>query len=117
MRYLLLIYGDESAWAETMPQDGAAEMLAEYVEFGRSATAEGILRAGDALQPTATATTVRVRDGETLLSDGPFAETHEQLGGFYIVECDTLDQAVAAAARIPGARDGSVEVRPIREFA
>ena len=116
MRYLLLIYGDESAWADAPPEDGA-EMLAEYMEFGAAATAEGILRAGDALQPTATATTVRVRDGEMLLSDGPFAETHEQLGGFYIVECDTLDEAIGAARRIPGARYGSIEVRPIREFA
>ena len=115
MRYLLLIYSDESTWADAPPEEGA-EMLAEYVEFWQAATAEGILRAGDALQPTTTATTVRVRDGETLLSDGPFAETHEQLGGFYIVECDTLDEAIGAAKRIPGARYGSVEVRPIREF-
>lgn len=115
MRYLLLIYGDEAAWAAA-PREAADEMTAEYVAYGEAIRAEGILLGGDPLHPTATATTVRVRDGETLLSDGPFAETHEQLGGYYMVECDTLDQAVAAAARIPGARTGSVEVRPIRDF-
>lgn len=115
MRYLLLIYGDEGAYADARPEDMTA-MTAEYMAFGEAATAEGILRAGDALQPSGTATTVRVREGETLLSDGPFAETHEQLGGFYMVECDTLDQAIGAAKRIPGARTGSVEVRPIMEF-
>jgi hypothetical protein len=115
MRYLLLIYGDESAWAAQSPEDAQA-VTGEYMAFGEAITAEGIMRGGDALQPTATATTVRVRDGETLLSDGPFAETHEQLGGYYMVECDTLDEAIRAAGRIPGARTGSVEVRPVMEF-
>lgn len=115
MRYLLLIYGDEAAWAAQGPEDAQAVMT-EYMAFGQAITAEGIMRGGDALQPSATATTVRVRDGGTLLSDGPFAETHEQLGGFYMVECDTLDQAIRAAERIPGARTGSVEVRPVMEF-
>lgn len=115
MRYLLLIYGDEDAYASATEDDMNATM-AEYMAFGEAVTAEGILRGGDALQPSGTATTVRVRDGETLLSDGPFAETHEQLGGFYMVDCDSLDQAIAAAERIPGARTGSVEVRPVMEF-
>lgn len=115
MRYLLLIYGGESAMASATPEEMQA-MMAEYMAFGEAITSEGIMRGGDALQPTATATTVRVRDGETLLSDGPFAETHEQLGGFYMVECDTLDQAIGAAKRIPGARYGSIEVRPVMEF-
>lgn len=115
MRYLLLIYGDEAAMANMTQEDTHAEM-AEYAAFGEAITSEGIIRGGEALQPSATATTVRVRDGETLLSDGPFAETHEQLGGFYMIECDTLDEAIGAAKRIPGAQYGSVEVRPIREF-
>jgi hypothetical protein len=115
MRYLLLIYGGEAHMADATPGEMQSE-LAEYMAFGEAIRSEGIMRAGEALQSSATATTVRVRDGETLLSDGPFAETHEQLGGFYMVECDTLDQAVAAARRIPGALHGSVEVRPIREF-
>ncbi len=115
MRYLLLIYGDEAAWASAPPEDMAA-MTAEYVALGEALQAEGVLVGGDPLHPTSTATTVRVRDGEALLSDGPFAETHEQLAGYYLLECETLDQAVAAAARVPSARVGSVEVRPIRDF-
>lgn len=115
MRYLLLIYGDEAAFADAGPEDIENEM-AEYRAFGEAIRSEGIMRGGEALQSSATATTVRVRDGEVLLSDGPFAETHEQLGGFYMIECDSLDQAIGAARRIPGARHGSVEVRPILEF-
>ena len=115
MRYLLLIYGGEKRMADATPGDMQNE-LADYMAFGEAISAEGIMRAGEALQSVATATTVRVRDGETLLSDGPFAETHEQLGGFYMIECDTLDEAIGAAKRVPGAKYGSVEVRPIREF-
>lgn len=115
MRYLLLIYGDESSWMDATEEEMGAE-IAEYGAFSAAITEEGIMRGGEALQPSTTATTVRVRDGEVLLSDGPFAETHETLGGFYMVECDGLDQAIAAARRIPGARNGSVEVRPIMEF-
>ena len=115
MRYLLLIYDDAAAFAQTSDEDTQAE-IAEYMAFTEAITAEGIMRGGEALQPPATATTVRMRDGETLLSDGPFAETHEQLGGFYMVECDTLDQAIGAAKRIPGVRYGSIEVRPIMDF-
>ncbi len=115
MRYLLLIYGGEAAMANATPEEMQA-MMAEYVAFGEAVTSEGIMRGGEALQPIGTATTVRVRDGETLLSDGPFAETHETLGGFYMVECDSLDEAIGAARRIPGARYGSVEVRPIMEW-
>lgn len=115
MRYLLLIYDDETAWADADEAALAADM-AEYGTVTAAFGDEGILRGGDALQPTRTATTVRVRDGEAMLTDGPFAETREQLGGFYVVECDTLDQAVGAARRIPAARSGSVEVRPILEM-
>ena len=115
MRYLLLIYGDEAAEAAAASEDLEA-MIGAYTAYGEAIAAEGIMRGGDALQPSTTATTVRVRDGETLLSDGPFAETREQLGGFYSVECDSLDQAIEAARRIPGALTGAVEVRPIMEF-
>lgn len=115
MRYLLLIYGDESTWTDATPEEMEGTMAAHQA-FSEATGAEGILRGGEALEPTSSATTVRVRDGGTMLTDGPYAETREQLGGFYIVECDTLDQAVDAARRIPEAVHGAVEVRPIMEF-
>jgi len=115
MRYLLLIYGDETTWSDASPEEMAA-IMAAHEAFSRATEQEGILRGGEALEPTAAAATVRVRDGETMLTDGPYAETREQLGGFYIVECDSFDQAVDAARRIPEAAHGSVEVRPIMAF-
>jgi len=115
MRYMLLIYGDEATWASAT-EDDRNRLVGEYMTFGEAITNEGIMRGGDALQPVSTATTVRVRGGEALATDGPFAETREQLGGFYMVDCGTLDQAIDAARRVPGARTGSVEVRPIMEF-
>ena len=115
MRYMLLIYDDEAAWADVSEEEGAAEM-AKWTAYTEAISAEGIMRGGEALQLTATATTVRVRNGETQLTDGPFAETREQLGGFYVLECDTLDQAIEAARRIPSVGRGSVELRPIMEF-
>ncbi len=112
MKYALLIYADEStAPAGDSPE--MAELMKGYFEF--SAEVQDITRGGDALLGVDTATTVRVRDGETLVTDGPFAETKEQLGGFYILECDDLDQAIAAAAKIPDAARGSIEVRPVWE--
>ena len=116
MRYLLLIYGDEGRWPEMSEADQAAQ-LGKWEAYTKAITDEGIIRGGDALQPTAAATTVRVRDGETQVTDGPFAETREQLGGYYMIECQTLDQAIDAARRIPSVDTGSVEVRPIMEFA
>ena len=113
MQYALLIYEDENFW-QTTPPEKMAEIMAGYQRFGEEAGER--IKAGDALQPTATATTVRLRDGERLLTDGPFAETHEQLGGFYIVEADSLDDAIAFAAKIPAAESGSVEVRPVMTF-
>lgn len=112
MQYLLMIYRSE---AEAGQMDAAArqEMGAEYHAFTQSIIQSGNFKAGDALQPATTATTVRVRDGKTLTTDGPFAETREQLGGYYLVETRDLDAALAIAARIPGARVGSIEVRPI----
>jgi hypothetical protein len=115
MRYALLIYGSEQDWAGASEADQAAEFQA-YADFTKDIVDRGLFQAGDALQPTATATTVRLRDGETLTTDGPFAETKEQLGGFYVVDCKDLDEAIELAARIPAARGGSVEVRPIMEF-
>ncbi|MGZ4544868.1 MAG: YciI family protein [Blastococcus sp.] len=110
MKYALLIYDNEAEWAERPVADNAA-ILDAYGAFGEYA-GERIL-AGDGLQPTATATTVRVRDGERLLSDGPFADTKEHLIGFYVIEVPDLDTALAWAARVPNVRAGSVEVRPV----
>jgi hypothetical protein len=112
MRYLMLICTDESADAARSPEEGQASM-AEYGVFMEEMGKRGVLQAGERLRPTADATTVRVRDGETLTSDGPFAETKEQMGGYYIIDCKDLDEAIEIAAKIPSARAGSVEVRPI----
>ena len=112
MQYLLMIYRNE---ADLGKMDAAArkKVTAEYGTFTQSIIQSGHFKAGDGLQPTSTATTVRVRDGKTLTTDGPFAETREQLGGYYLVEAKDLDTALAIAAKIPGARFGSIEVRPI----
>lgn len=112
MQYLLMIYQNEADYAK-YPDALNGKMLAEYGAFTQSIVQSGNFKAGDRLQPTSTATTVRVRDGKTLTTDGPFAETREQLGGYYLVEAKDLDAAIAIAARIPGARLGSIEVRPI----
>ena len=112
MQYLLLIYRNE---AELINMDPAArqKLSAEYGTYTQSIVQSGNFKGGDGLQPTTTATTVRVRDGKILTTDGPFAETREQLGGYYLVEAKDLDAAIGMAARIPGARDGSIEVRPV----
>jgi hypothetical protein len=115
MRYALLIYGDEQAGASMTEAEQAAVVQA-YNDYTKDIVDRGLMHSGEALQPTGTATTVRVRNDETLTTDGPFAETKEQLGGYYIVDCKDLDEAIATAARIPGARNGSIEVRPIMEF-
>jgi hypothetical protein len=111
MQYLLLIYEDEKRFAQGFDP---AEME-QYGAFGQKHA--GAIKGGNALQPTTTAKTVRVRNGETVATDGPFAETKEQLGGFYLVEATSTDEAVSMAAQIPGARFGSVEVRPIMVFS
>jgi hypothetical protein len=115
MQYLLLIYENEKRWATMNESDRNSEM-AEYTTFTEDVQKSKKLVAGDALQATTTATTVRVRDGKRLTTDGPFAETKEQLGGYYLVEAKDLDEALALAARIPAARSGSIEVRPIMKF-
>jgi hypothetical protein len=117
MKFVALIYNDESLYADATPQDAAA-VFAAHGEFGQAATEAGVFNGvGDGLQPTATATTVRVRDGERLLTDGPYAETKEQLGGFYALECKDLDEALEWASKIPEAKTGSIEVRPVIDYA
>ena len=115
MQYLLLIYQNEAQAGAASPAQMAA-MHQEYGAFTQSIVKSGNFKAGDALQATSTATTVRVRDGKTMSTDGPFAETREQLAGYYLVEAKNLDEATGLAARIPSARIGSIEVRPIRKF-
>jgi len=115
MRYALLICMDEVAYEARSPEEASAT-LAEYGAFGEEMGKRGVLQGGERLRPTTDATTVRVRDGEVLTSDGPFAETKEQIGGFYLVDCKDLDEAIDVASNIPGARDGSIEVRPIWEM-
>ena len=115
MQYALLIYGEEPA-ADAVDEAMTAD-IDKYDAFTRHVRERGAFVAGEALHPSATATTVRVRDGQTLTTDGPFAETKEVLGGFYLVEASDLDEAIAYAAMIPGASRGSVEVRPVFDFA
>ena len=115
MRYLLLIAGDENARGDVSADEDAAT-LDEYGEWVKTMADRGVLQGGERLRPTADATTVRVRNGETLSTDGPFMETKEQLGGYFLVDCKDLDEAIEVAAKLPGARSGSVEVRPIWEM-
>ena len=114
-KYVALIYGDETQFAHATPEDGA-RMMKAYDEYTEALRASGLFEAGEGLQPTNTATTVRVNNGEVSTTDGPFAETKEQLGGFYVLNCKDLDEAIEWAAKIPGARGGSIEVRPVIEF-
>jgi len=115
MEYLLLIYNAESDWAALSEGDRGA-MYKEYYAFTEGIRQSGHYKGGNPLQSVTTATTVRVRDGKTVTTDGPFAETREQLGGYYLVEAANLDEATGIAARIPGARLGSIEVRPIQKM-
>ena len=115
MRYLLLIYGDETGWSGLSPEEQAVEMKAWY-DYTAWLREKGWYLGGEALDPTPSATTVRVREGKTLTTDGPFAETKEQLGGYYVVQCENLDEAIEAASKIPSVGYGSIEVRPITEF-
>ena len=113
MRYLLLIYTEEQL--EASPETMGAEFAA-YEAFTNEVRDRGIYEAGEALRPTSTATTVRVQNGQTVTTDGPFAETKEALGGFYMVDATDLDDAIQLAAKIPGAKHGSIEIRPIFEY-
>src|SRR5437667_3937033 len=113
MHYLLLIYQDEAARSQWSEEEIAAEYQ-DYLAFSVESEKRGV-SAGAALMPGNTATTVRVRNGKTLTMDGPFAETKEQLGGYFILHCDDLDEAIEIAAQIPGAKHGSIEIRPVME--
>lgn len=113
MQYMCLIYGDPEI-AATMSEEEGNQVFADYNAFTESIRESGHLVGGDALHPVETATTVRVRGGETMVTDGPFAETKEQLAGFYMIEARDLNEAIQIAGRIPPARVGSIEVRPIR---
>lgn len=117
MQYMLLIYNSEKDW-ETMTEADRNAAFGEYMKFTNDIKASGHYRAGEALQPVHTATTVRVRGGKTQSTDGPFAETRETLGGFYIIEAKDLDEATKIAARIPDARigNGGIEIRPVMVF-
>jgi hypothetical protein len=115
MRYLLLIYGPQWDSSGMSPEQMQA-VMDEWTNFTADVLKRGVSEGGEALEPVSTATTVRVRDGETLTTDGPFAETNEVLGGYYVLNCKDLDEAIAIAAQCPGARAGSIELRPISEF-
>jgi hypothetical protein len=116
MQYLLMIYRSEAELGKMTDAD-RQKMSTDYGAFTQSIIQSGHFKAGDGLQPSTTATTVRVREGKVLTTDGPFAETREQLGGYYLVEAKDLDAAIGIAARIPGAKDGSIEVRPIMIYS
>ena len=116
MKYMLNIYGDMSQYADATPEQSAQVMQA-YEAFGREVHGSGAFVAGEGLQPPEAATSVKVRDGERLVTDGPFPETKEQLGGFYLLKVANLDEALAWARKVPSARVGSIEVRPIWEAA
>ena len=115
MQYLLMIYTNEQEEAQRTPEEQDA-VMAEYFTFTKGVREAGVMLAGEALHPTTAATTVRVRHGQITSTDGPFAETKEQLGGYYLLDCENLDEAIKWAAKIPGAREGSIEIRPVMVF-
>ncbi len=115
MKYLALIYSNDNVGPQpNTPEFG--QLMAGYKAAGKKYAEDGVVLASEALQPVETATSIRIRDGQTELMDGPFAETKEQLGGFYLFECDTLDDAIKYAKMIPTAEYGTIEVRPIMSF-
>lgn len=115
MRYLILIYRSEAEYAKLSPQEMGAEGQG-YMAFAQEAHQKGAMLGGEALMPTNTATTLCVRDGKNIITDGPFAETKEQLGGYYLLNCKDLDEAIEYAAKLPAAKSGSIEIRPILEM-
>jgi hypothetical protein len=116
MKYLCLIYDDEKVY-ETMTKEQGDAFMGEYFAYTEGIKASGHYVAGEALQPVSTATTIRIRNGKMSTTDGPFAETKEQLGGFYLVEAKDLNEAIQVAAKIPSVKIGSIEVRPIVDFS
>jgi len=115
MRYIILIYDDEKAFEKRSQADGD-KMFGAYMQYTKDMVDAGVMRAGDPLKPSTTATTVRLRGGKTLTTDGPFAETKEQLGGYYIIDVPNLDEALKWAAKCPSAAAGSIEVRPVLDM-
>jgi hypothetical protein len=116
MQYLLLIYGDEKAGAD-MSKEEMDAMMGDYNAYTEALQKAGVMLGGEALHPTSAATTVRVQNGKRVTTHGPFAETKEQLGGYYALNCNNLDEAIEWAAKCPGARGGSIEVRPVMDFS
>jgi hypothetical protein len=114
-KYVLTLWGDESAWESWTPEQAQQEM-GSWEEYDREATAAGVMLGGEGLEPSKTAKTVRVREGERMVSDGPFAETKEQLGGFYLLDCKNLDEAIDWAAKVPLPDDEPVEIRPVMDY-
>jgi len=113
MKYMLLIYVDEAKGAQVAKEVGATQMSAPYIAYAEALQKAGVIRGGDRLQPTSTATTVKVADGKTQVLNGPYVETKEQLAGYFMIDVPDLDAALSWAARCPGAAHGTVEVRPI----
>ena len=116
MKYMLLIYHDQQSW-DAVPESERQQIYGEFRQLREELVARGQFVTGSQLQPTSTATSVRVRDGKELVTDGPFAETHEQLGGYFLIEAENLDEATSIAAKIPSAKTGTVEIRPLAESA
>jgi len=114
VKFLALIYSDESAW-DSLSDADRSSMIEQYMAFSREAEAAGVVLGGAELAPTRSATTVRVREGQTAVTDGPYAEAKEALGGYYLFECESFDEALDWSARIPGAQHGAIEVRPVHE--
>jgi hypothetical protein len=115
MKYMLLLLGDESGW-ENVSEEEVQAMMAAYEEYDRRTREAGVLVASEGLQPTSTATTMRIVGGERVLTDGPFAETKEQLGGFYVLDCKDLDAALDWAEKCPALQGGSIEIRPVIDY-
>ena len=112
MKFMLLLWGDEGQWADMSEEEAAAEM-ARWEEYTNQLTAAGAMVSGEGLQPSATSKTLRIENGERIVTDGPFAETKEQVGGFYVIECDSFDDALEWAAKLPSAAHGPTEIRPV----
>ena len=115
MKYLLTLWGDETSWAEATP-DQLAAVMEEYEEFGRAATQAGVMLGGEGLQDSQSTTQVTLRGGKRMVTDGPFVETKEQIGGYYLLDCKDLDEAIAWAEKIPAALKGTIEIRPVMDY-
>ena len=112
MQYVILIYGNEAGYATMTPEEQQADFQ-NYMEFTANITKRGVYKGGEPLMPVSSATTVRIQNGKKLITDGPFAETKEQLGGYYVIDCKDIEEALEIAALCPGAKHGCIEVRPI----